>query len=257
MTLEDAAEAFVRGFSFTKAYAKPYVAEQIGRSWLMRDDPVRAKGRLAEWVLIRTAPRDAAELLRTRVLPRCAVSYLRALDEDREQLRTGFRDLGYRMLHSEALMFHRLQSVASPSSKHEVLRVTEPGQAELLRRAARTRQILPEHLSPAETTIRQYMALVDGEPAGWVRSIAAGPAMYCRIVVSAGERCSGRICRVRAAFRRRGLARSLMARMLQDDRRAGGPASVLLASKAGATLYPSLGYEELGELLVFFPPQAG
>jgi GNAT superfamily N-acetyltransferase len=245
MTLEDAAEAFVRGFSFTKAYAKPYVAEQIGRSWLMRDDPVRAKGRLAEWVLIRTAPRDAAELLRTRVLPRCAVSYLRALDEDREQLRTGFRDLGYRMLHSEALMFHRLQSVASPSSKHEVLRVTEPGQAELLRRAARTRQILPEHLSPAETTIRQYMALVDDEPAGWVRSIAAGPARWCSNLY------------VRPAFRRRGLARSLMARMLQDDRRAGGPASVLLASKAGATLYPSLGYEELGELLVFFPPQAG
>jgi hypothetical protein len=41
--------------------------------------------------------------------------------------------------------------------------------------------------------------------------------------------------------------------MLRDDRAAGASAGVLLASHTGAKLYPSVGYEQIGTLLLFTP----
>ena len=38
-----------------------------------------------------------------------------------------------------------------------------------------------------------------------------------------------------------------------DDREAGSQANVLLASHAGAKLYPMVGYEQIGELMLFVP----
>lgn len=38
-TLEHAVEVLVRGFSFTRSYTHPYLAERIGSCWIMRDGP--------------------------------------------------------------------------------------------------------------------------------------------------------------------------------------------------------------------------
>jgi predicted acetyltransferase len=54
-------------------------------------------------------------------------------------------------------------------------------------------------------------------------------------------------------YRRRGIGRSMLARMLRDDRGRGATRSVLLASHTGAMLYPHVGYETLGELLCYTP----
>ena len=43
--------------------------------------------------------------------------------------------------------------------------------------------------------------------------------------------------------------------MLRDDRAAGSKASMLLASHTGGKLYPTVGYETIGELLMFGPPR--
>ena len=58
-------------------------------------------------------------------------------------------------------------------------------------------------------------------------------------------------------FRRRGIGKSLLLRMLRDDRAAGATLSVLLASHAGALLYPTVGYQEIGKLLLFTPRRGG
>jgi predicted acetyltransferase len=100
--------------------------------------------------------------------------------------------------------------------------------------------LLPEHLTP-DAPLRQYVALVDDELVGWVASI----------VVDAGAWCSNMF--VRPEFRRRGIARAMLCRMLADDRRSGAQQAVLLASHAGAKLYPVVGYEQIGELLLFTP----
>ena len=41
--------------------------------------------------------------------------------------------------------------------------------------------------------------------------------------------------------------------MLQEDRAHGAKQAVLLASHAGAKLYPLLGYEQIATLLIFTP----
>lgn len=41
--------------------------------------------------------------------------------------------------------------------------------------------------------------------------------------------------------------------MLRTTRRNGATASSLLASHAGAKLYPAVGYEQIGELLAYTP----
>jgi predicted acetyltransferase len=60
---------------------------------------------------------------------------------------------------------------------------------------------------------------------------------------------------VHPVFRRRGIARAMLCRMLQDDRAGGAQNAVLLASHAGAKLYPVVGYEQTGELLLFAPKE--
>jgi predicted acetyltransferase len=58
---------------------------------------------------------------------------------------------------------------------------------------------------------------------------------------------------VKERFRRRGIARAMLSRMLRDDRAAGAIAAVLLSSHTGAMLYPVVGYEQIGTLLLFVP----
>jgi len=58
---------------------------------------------------------------------------------------------------------------------------------------------------------------------------------------------------VRPACRRRGIGRALLAQMLRDDRARGAAKSVLLASHTGALVYPRVGYEQIGVLLIFAP----
>jgi GNAT superfamily N-acetyltransferase len=115
--------------------------------------------------------------------------------------------------------------------------------ADRLAKAARTRQALPEHLVPG-SPLRQYVALDGDTIVGWVRSIAVGREstwvsnMY-----------------VLPKYRRRGVGRSMLVKMLRDDRAAGATMSVLTASHTGAMLYPVVGYELIGMLYLFTPPR--
>lgn len=57
------------------------------------------------------------------------------------------------------------------------------------------------------------------------------------------------------AFRRRGIARALLAHILAEDARLDAHHSVLLATQSGALLYPHLGYEQRGLLQIYAPPR--
>jgi hypothetical protein len=45
----------------------------------------------------------------------------------------------------------------------------------------------------------------------------------------------------------------MLCRMLRDDRARGAQRSVLLASHAGALLYPRVGYEQVGLMFILAP----
>ena len=55
----------------------------------------------------------------------------------------------------------------------EIARVTTAALADRLNKRARARQILLEHLAKG-SPLRQYVALFDDQPVGWVRSIDIG-----------------------------------------------------------------------------------
>ena len=89
--------------------------------------------------------------------------------------------------------------------------------------------------------MRQYAALVEDKPVGWVRSIDVAQATWCADMYVMPE------------FRRRGIARAMMARMLRDDRTHGSKLAVLTASHTGAKLYPIVGYKQIATLMLYTP----
>ena len=137
-------------------------------------------------------------------------------------------------------MIHELKRIPRFDSSVEIVRVTTEDLAELVNKAARFRQILPEHLGK-DSPLRQYAALVEDRPVGWVRSIDVEQATWCADMYVVPE------------FRRRGIARAMMAQMLRDDRTHGSKLAVLTASHAGAKLYPLVGYRQIATLMLYTP----
>jgi len=249
-TVEDAAdgveraiEAFVRGFSFTRSFTHPYVAERIGAVWVMRDAPRKRRSdyyRREEWVAHGVDPAEVDRIARRHTRGGYAICAIRSLRESDAPLRAAYKALEYRLGRTEPLMIHRLRGIPRIPPPYPLRRVTTPELAERLATAAGSRQVLGEHLAE-DAPMRQYVALDGDKPVGWVGSIVAGEATWVSNM------------HVVPAYRRRGIGRSLLVRMLRDDRAHGSAASVLLSSHTGALLYPRVGYQQIGELLLFTP----
>lgn len=236
---ERAIEVFVKAFSFTRSYTYPFAPTQFGDAWVMRDDPPRADSRKEEWVAWRMPPAEMDGLVTRHGGPRFAICAIRATEDDPKPINDAYRELGYRLQFTEPFFVHSLAALPLVSPDVEVVRVLDSELANRLAKAARSRQILPAHLAEPNPPIRQYVAIDDGELVGWVRSIVVGDATWVSNLY------------VKADFRRRGIGAALMARMLADDKAHGSTGSVLLASHTGAKLYPQLGYEVIGELMLF------
>jgi predicted N-acetyltransferase YhbS len=120
--------------------------------------------------------------------------------------------------------------------------VSTPDLAARLGKVTRSRPI-PDVLLGDDAPFRQYVALDGNEIVGRVRSVDAAGATWCADM------------HVGVHARRRGIGRALLSRMLRDDRARGSQCSVLTASHTGALLYPRVGYERIGTLLIFAPPR--
>ena len=260
---ERAVEVFARGFSFARSFTHPYVAERLapngagssaGTLWVLRDADRRSGAyRKEEWVSHGLAPEHvhaAAESSPWRERTRAcrstgarggySVCAIHATDEPDQPLRDGFKALGYRLGGTEPFMVHRLRRIPRVTAPAVIRRVRTEALADRLAKAARSRQILPEHLGE-DSPQRQYVAMDGGAIVGWVGSIAVGDATWCQNMY------------VAPAYRRRGIARAMLCRLLRDDRAAGTALAVLLASHTGARLYASVGYAQIGTLLFFTP----
>lgn len=241
ITMPRAIEVFVRGFAFTRSFTHPYLVEQVGPLWVMRDGPrKRGNYRTEEWVGYQVAPQEIDQIARAHTRGRFCVCALFDRDESQSAARADFKALGYRLMTTEPFMIHPLTDIPIIDAPAVIERVLTSDLAERLAKAAGKRQILPEHLTP-NAPLRQYVATIENELVGWVRSIVASDATWCSDMY------------VEPAFRRRGVARALLSRMLQDDRDHGATLAVLLASHVGAKLYPVVGYQQLGELLLYTP----
>ncbi len=239
--IDRAVEVFLQGFSFTRSRTHPYLVERVESVSVLRDAPhKRGDYRTEEWVAHGVAPEDVDRIARENTRGRFSICALSGINEPQEPLHEKFKALGYRLGTTEPLMVHGLLQIPTFESPAANERVTTVELAEQLARATRSRPIRPEYFAP-ESPLRQYVALMDGEVVGWVSSIVVGDATWCSNMY------------VNPAFRRRGIARSLLSRMLNDDREAGAQMAVLLASHTGTKLYPVVGYEQIGTLFLFTP----
>ena len=151
--------------------------------------------------------------------------------------------MGYRLGHTEPFFFNPLNNLPALEREYPIVRVEDQALADKLNKAAGRKQILPAHITDPKPSIRQYVAR-DGEALiGWVKSITVGNSTWCSNLY------------VNPAYRRRGIGKALMAKMLSDDKALKFRSNVLLASHTGAKLYRTLGYEQIGELFIYTPPR--
>ena len=242
--IEHALEVFVKGFCSVKSRTHAYEHFRVGKLWVMRDAPRKnAKDyRKEEWIAYRVPAREVDVSARRMTRGRFFVCAIVDKDQSDSEPRSEYKALGYRLLATEALFVHRLARIPRLTRgdvKIEQMRTAE--MAERFGKATRTRPEPVEQLQEPGAPFRQYVALAGEALVGWVRSVSAGDSTWCSNLY------------VRPTQRRRGIGKALMARMLRDDRARGARRSVLLASHAGALLYPHLGYEQLGTLLIFAP----
>ena len=233
---------FVHGFSTDKSGTFPYEASRVGPLWLMRDaerkNPRDYRGE--EWVVHDVAAEEADAIVRQHARSSFAVSVVIASDEPDQPVRTAYKALGYRLLRTEGFFVQSLRQIPNPPAVVSIERVQTAERAAQLGKIIRRRPIADDLLGDG-APFRQYVA-VDGDAiVGRVRSVDAVGATWCEAMF------------VEPSHRRRGIGQALMAKMLQDDRARGSRCSVLMATHAGALLYPRMGYERIGILLIFGP----
>ena len=241
-SLTRAIEIFVEGFSFTRSFTHPYLNERVGPLWVMRDAP-RKKAedyRREEWSVFKTPAAETDQIIRQHTRGSFCICAFHGIDSSDETLRADYKALGYRLGGTEGVMVHNLKKIPPIKSPATIQRVMTQALADAVAKSAKSRQILPEHLT-ADAPIRLYAALIDGEVVGWVRSIVCKGGAWVSNMVVLPE------------FRRQKIASALLVKMMRDDRQQGIKASTLTSSKAGAKLYTTIGYQPLGTLLLFTP----
>lgn len=243
--MEFAIEVFVRGHSSGKSRTFPYEASRVGPLWVMRDAPRKNPRdyRKEEWIAHRIDAAEVDAVARRHTRGRFFVCAMLGEGEPDTPTRSAYKDLGYRLLATEGFFVQRLARIPRPASSVSIEQVRSSEVAARLGNVTRTRPI-PDSLLGDDAPFRQYVAL-DGENiVGRVRSVDAVGATWCADMY------------VNPSHRRRGIGQALLGRMLRDDRARGSKCSVLTASHTGALLYPRLGYERIGTLLMFVPKRA-
>ncbi len=235
MTLQEAADAFIAGWTTTRRLSGLFeVAPREEATFVY--DPTGA--RMGELVAVDTAPERAVELYPTS--QRGAICAIYSPDAPLDAHKKAFRLSGWRLLRTEPMFVHVLRDL--PPLDPRVVRAISPEHVARICKAAKMRPATMGVTDEDDAPIRLYGASVEGENVGWVRSIRAGKQDSWVSSLN-----------VREAYRRQGYGAGLMAALLHDDKRLGRRASVLLASHTGALLYPGLGYERVGTLMLLMP----
>src|SRR5262245_4374205 len=237
-----AIEVSVRGHSARKSRTFPYEARRICSLWVMRDAPRKNPRdyRKEEWIAYHVNAKSVDAVARRHSRGRFFVGVMLEADASDEPTRTAYRSLGYRLLATEGFFVQRLHRIPRFALPLPIERVRTSELATRLAQATRSRPILPSLLGN-DAPFRQYVALDGQAIVGRVQSVDAVGATWCADM------------QVDARYRRRGIGRALLCRMLRDDRARGAACSVLTASHLGALLYPRVGYERIGTLFLFAP----
>lgn len=237
-SIRAAIEVFVTGFAETKSRTWPYEVIRHGNLWQLRDRERKNANeyRKEEWIAFDVAPNVVHLTAQQAARDRYFICPVIATNDSIESIKSEYKSLGYRLLATEPLFEQNLKRIPRAGSAASIQLLKNEIQANDFAVANRIRPEKPEVYSRDE--YRQYLAYVDNELVGWVRSIETEHGNWCSNLF------------VQPAFRRQGIAKSLLCQMLRDDRKRGASQNVLLSSKAGSLVYPRVGYAPLGTLLI-------
>ncbi len=235
MTLERATEIFVQAFAAGKSRTHPYLATRVNDLWIMRDGPGKKRDpRKIEVVACGLSPEEAISRTQAQNLGWHFLCHLYGDAAEAAEIRAAYKQLGYRALGTEWMFTHDLLNVPVFDSEPPVRRVEDEAMwLSIRQQASQPRPFRPE--------TRGYCIWDGDRDYGWVHSVPLDNDAWVSDLY------------VYADSRGQGYGRALMSRLLQDDRAVGVGASVLLASTAGARLYPHMGYRQIGELQLFCP----
>jgi len=240
--IDRAIEVFARGVAFSRSRTYPCLAEHVGRFWVIRDAERKRAGdyRREEWITHGIPAAEVDAFVRKNTRGRFCICEIRGPDEDDMQIRAAYKAAGYRLGNTEPFMAHTLRRIPKMPEPFPLQRVTTQEIANRLAAITKKRPMSSDYFLP-DSPVRVYVALDGKEPIGWTQSIKAGKSTWVSDVY------------VKPQYRRRGIGKSMLVRMLCDDRAHGSKWSVLLASHTGALLYPNVGYEQIGTLMLYTP----
>jgi GNAT superfamily N-acetyltransferase len=240
--IELAMEVFARGFAFTRSATHPCLAERVAGMWVIRDGE-RKNGRgyrREEWVAHGLAAAEVDASARAGTRGRFCICAIRTPGEPDGPMRMAYKSAGYRLGTTEPFMMHRMGKIPRLAEPLPIERVVTPELAAAYGKAVKRQPLSAESYAP-DSPRQTFVALDKDVPVGWVTSIGIADSAWVHNM------------HVRPTHRRRGIGKSLLAHMLREAKRRGLRRSVLLASHTGALLYPTVGYEQIGELLLFTP----
>ena len=242
--LESAIEIFGHGFCATRAIIHPRKFKSLGHHlWVFEDDPPRKQDpRSNEFVGLLLEPEelrravDAYSLAPSRI---CSVHD--GLTRPKDQA-LSYKSAGLRKLVTEPFFDREINRIeaAQEVSGISVRRVEDINEIERIHKENKRRLVPLSHPTDPDRQMILFGAWDGEDPLGWVVSVRVGTESSW--VASLW---------VNPAHRRKGVGAALMLTMLSDDYQRGIRRSVLLASSAGAMLYPRLGYNRIGTLEVY------
>ncbi len=243
MTIQSAIQVFANGFSFTRSRTKPAEVAHFESMTIMRD--VRhdhPDARNQELIFGNASVEEATRVIAEYGPPKHKLCWIVSPDVSDEDACAQVKALGYRLMAREGFFTFDQTDPLPLATVEGVRRVVSEEDHRILAKANGIKP-LPSRWVLGDTPKLRRFAVDDGErPVGWVSSVDAGDG--CTWVSALW---------VNPEHRGKGYGFSLMAKMLSDDRERGYRHSVLLASYAGARLYPHLGYRRIGTLYLATP----
>jgi GNAT superfamily N-acetyltransferase len=161
---------------------------------------------------------------------------------DRPALPERYTALGYTLSETEPLMLHTLRDLPPLDTSYAVQLAQTPEEGVWLNSndPAQLNWVIAENLG--DPAMFHYYITLDEQPVARGRAIhlGQGSAYVARVYTA-------------EAYRRRGLSRAIMLRLLHDAASNGMRYCLLSASPIGVPLYEALGFTTLGTIFVFEP----
>jgi GNAT superfamily N-acetyltransferase len=247
LTIPQTIDVLCAAWAINNNITAPSEVVRFGPLWIVRDANAKpGKARAEEIIAWGVSPTDTMRAVKDYAPPdKYLLEPLIKLDDDIDAINGEYKSLGYKAMSTETLFVCPLRDRKAIPSKWAIHRVANMDEmrrvtTEVLGRARR--KLRPQDLTDVRPVMRMYYAQVDGRAVAVARSLMPRRGVSWMHGVHTVE-----------AYRRQGIATALINQVLADDAVLGSKHSALLATPAGAKLYPLLGFQSRAVLQLYAP----